>query len=170
MAFGIWPSVVRLDLMASSPSLIPILEIEKLEIDPVDQIVIARRYDVKPEWLLPAYTALCERREPPTFIEAQKIRDLDIIMRLVQARETIQRAMWNGELSVLPPMRAGRASAAIWMPPLSAPNGHNILSPEDQLEIANLEPHERLPRAHLLTVAKFFNIQVPRIVEFVTEQ
>ncbi len=147
--------------LARAFSNVLLAEIEKLDTDPVDRIVISRKYDVKPEWLLPAYTALCERREPLSYPEAGRIGDLDTIVRLAQARETIQRAMWNGELSILAPVRTGNRTTSFWMPP-GVPSSM-LLTAEDSVDISTLEPSERLARAHLLTVAKFFNIRPPKI-------
>ncbi|KZS87765.1 hypothetical protein SISNIDRAFT_419059 [Sistotremastrum niveocremeum HHB9708] len=69
-------------------------EIEPLASDPVDRILIARRYDVCHDWLLPAYTSLCERSDPITLDEA-RLLGLDVLARLAQAREAIQRMIWT---------------------------------------------------------------------------
>ncbi|KZP16990.1 hypothetical protein FIBSPDRAFT_1047107 [Athelia psychrophila] len=60
------------------------------DIDPIDQIALAQKYDV-PAWLSDAYTALCERERPLAAEEARKMNG-DIPYLIAEARENILKA------------------------------------------------------------------------------
>lgn len=45
----------------------------------VDKLIIGRQYDL-PQWLLSAYTELCERREPLTLEEGRKLGVDDVVI------------------------------------------------------------------------------------------
>jgi len=64
-----------------------IIEIDNFQprIDPVDQVVLAVKHDV-PEWLAPAYAALCQRADPVGIEEARKL-GLETTVLLAKARE-----------------------------------------------------------------------------------
>lgn len=57
------------------------------DINPVDQIVLAQKYDV-PAWLTDAYTALCERDRSLSADEARKMEG-DIPYLIAEAREGV---------------------------------------------------------------------------------
>lgn len=65
-----------------------IAEIGRSDLDPVDKIVLAGRYDV-PEWLVTAYAALCQRAHPLEEQEAEKIGYRKTVL-LWRAREAIR--------------------------------------------------------------------------------
>ena len=56
--------------------------------DPAEQIVLGHQYDVV-DWLVPAYTALCERREPLTLEEGRKL-GVDLVVMIGQVRDKIR--------------------------------------------------------------------------------
>ena len=133
-------------------------EIEKLATEPVDRITICLQYDIKSEWLLPAYLILCERSKPLSLQEAKRINSLEIVTRLAQAREAIQRNLWSHERDFTP---------AYWVPPhlqVTAPmhnQGTQGLSAEDLLDQLRLPPAEKQRREHMNIVAKHFDLPKP---------
>ncbi|KAJ6491612.1 hypothetical protein C8R47DRAFT_434771 [Mycena vitilis] len=54
----------------------------------VQRIALGRRYDI-PGWLVPAYTEVCERKEPLTLAEG-RLLGLDDAIRIGQVRHTIR--------------------------------------------------------------------------------
>lgn len=66
------------------------LSIERLRgiASPVDKIILGHRYDL-PTWLEPAYTTLCERRDPLTLEEGHRLGTYDIIS-IGQVRHAIR--------------------------------------------------------------------------------
>ena len=62
---------------------------EKLYIDPVEQVVLARSYDVERDWLLKAYTALGKREEPLAEDEGVRL-GLRTVIKIAEAREKIR--------------------------------------------------------------------------------
>ncbi|KAF9262674.1 hypothetical protein L218DRAFT_867238 [Marasmius fiardii PR-910] len=56
--------------------------------DPSDRIVLGIRYDVT-DWLVSAYTELCERKEPLTLEEGRKV-GVDIAVTIAQVRHKIR--------------------------------------------------------------------------------
>jgi hypothetical protein len=73
-----------------------IKEINKL--DPpadniVDKIAMAKKFEVE-EWLLPACTALVERQDPLTYVEANKL-GLDMTVLVSEAREKYIQGLYS---------------------------------------------------------------------------
>lgn len=62
---------------------------EKLYIDPVEKVVLARSYDVERDWLLNAYKALGSREEPLTDEEGARL-GLRTVIKIAKAREMIR--------------------------------------------------------------------------------
>lgn len=67
-----------------------IRELQKLEVSPVDAIVLSRKYDIAGRWTLAAYAALCQRADALTLQEAGRL-GLETTVRIAQLREKIQR-------------------------------------------------------------------------------
>ena len=66
------------------------LDRQRDDIEPVERIVLAQKYHL-PQWLMGAYAALCERKEPLTFSEATKLGG-EIPCKIAEAREIAIRA------------------------------------------------------------------------------
>ncbi|CAK5283530.1 unnamed protein product [Mycena citricolor] len=64
------------------------IEAHQTPLDPIDRLVLATKYDV-PEWLAPAFTALCQRAQPLEEWEAEKI-GLRNTVRVAKAREVFR--------------------------------------------------------------------------------
>ncbi len=65
-------------------------QIDKLDhdhtlIDPVQKVELSIKFDV-PNWLVPAYTAICVREEPLTVGEAERM-GIETAIKLASARE-----------------------------------------------------------------------------------
>lgn len=54
----------------------------------VERIALGRRYDI-PGWLVPAYTEVCERKDPLTLAEG-RLLGLDDVIRIGQVRHSIR--------------------------------------------------------------------------------
>ncbi|EPT02470.1 hypothetical protein FOMPIDRAFT_1118284 [Fomitopsis schrenkii] len=67
-----------------------IRELQKLEVRPVDAIVLSRKYDIGGRWTLAAYAALCQRADALTLDEAGHL-GLETTVRIAQLRERVQR-------------------------------------------------------------------------------
>lgn len=67
-----------------------IYEIEHAQtrLDPIEKIVLAEKHDI-PEWLAPAYEALCRRYEPLEEVEAEMIGYKKTVL-LLRAREALR--------------------------------------------------------------------------------
>ena len=75
-------------------------EIEDIDvnIDPVERVLLAKKLNVK-KWLVPAYVALCIRRDPINESEAEKL-GIKTFVKLVTARESIFREVEDRSFSV----------------------------------------------------------------------
>ena len=69
-----------------------IRELQKLEVSPVDAIVLSRKYDIAGRWTLAAYAALCQRVDALTLEEAGRL-GLETTVRIAQLRERVQRGV-----------------------------------------------------------------------------
>jgi hypothetical protein len=84
-----WSSVLKLATQWDFAS-IRELAIEELSLipSPVDQLILAHAYDVQ-RWLMPAYSALCERKEPLSKEEGRRIGVDDVVL-IHQVRECMR--------------------------------------------------------------------------------
>ncbi|KZT72410.1 hypothetical protein DAEQUDRAFT_664420 [Daedalea quercina L-15889] len=67
-----------------------ICELQKLSIDPVDRIVLSRKFDISGRWTLAAYAALCQRADALSLEEARQL-GLETTVRIARLREQIHR-------------------------------------------------------------------------------
>jgi hypothetical protein len=86
------------------------LAISRLErlliLDPIEKIVLAVKHDI-PQWLAPAYEALCQRPNPLNEWEARKIGWTKAVL-VAQARKEVRESCeeeteWAPNFSPLPP-------------------------------------------------------------------
>lgn len=66
----------------------PALELDDLIKDPIDRVIIARKWGIKPEWVFDGLLAICERKEPLKLEEAQLLSIGDVV-NIAKAREAI---------------------------------------------------------------------------------
>ena len=84
-----------------------ISRLERLQIlDPIEKIVLAVKHDI-PQWLAPAYEALCQRPNPLNEGEARKIGWTKAVL-VARAREEVRESCeeeteWAPNFSPLPP-------------------------------------------------------------------
>ncbi|CCM02991.1 uncharacterized protein FIBRA_05106 [Fibroporia radiculosa] len=86
-----WTSILNLSTMwdFSDVRKLAIRKLQALSMDPVDKIILSRKYRIHGEWTIGAYTTLCERREPLTIPEASRL-GLETAIRIAQIREQIR--------------------------------------------------------------------------------
>jgi len=75
--------------------------IEKMAVmsmDPVDRLALALEFDIKP-WMMPALNALAQRPEPIVRRDIDKLR-LDVVLQIVEVRESFHRSSVNGQAVV----------------------------------------------------------------------
>jgi hypothetical protein len=63
--------------------------------DPVDRILVSRRFDTcqLEEWMLQRYLTLCERTDPISVQEAQRLNSVETVALLAIARERVQNSI-----------------------------------------------------------------------------
>ncbi|KZT03910.1 uncharacterized protein LAESUDRAFT_683082 [Laetiporus sulphureus 93-53] len=66
-----------------------IRELQSLEMSAVDKIILSRRFDIRDQWAIAAYVALCERPTPLTLEEANRL-GIDSAVRIAQLREQLR--------------------------------------------------------------------------------
>ncbi|KAI0316104.1 hypothetical protein OF83DRAFT_1084502 [Amylostereum chailletii] len=84
-----WTGVLRLADKWAFPSIrqLAIKEVGAIA-GPVDKLALGHEYDVD-KWLVPSYTALCERREPLTLDEALRLGMEDVVF-VTRIRESLR--------------------------------------------------------------------------------
>lgn len=70
-----------------------IQRIDKLLTDPIDRILVSRKFDVCPEWIIQSHITLCERVEPLSVDEAKRLNSVETVALLAIARERVQNSM-----------------------------------------------------------------------------
>ncbi|KAF9239119.1 hypothetical protein BU15DRAFT_62136 [Melanogaster broomeanus] len=95
-----WTSVLKLSTLwdLSSQRQIAIDKLSELPVPPIDKIILANTYDVKP-WLLPAMHDLVRRQDPINMEDASRL-GFETALKLASVREkialrTVTRSCWN---------------------------------------------------------------------------
>ncbi len=90
-ALADWQSVIKLasqwefdDIRAMA-----LRELQKLDLTPAQKIALSHRYEIRPDWRMPALIFLCEQPDPPSFDDAQ-ILGLQNVLLLSKAREKLR--------------------------------------------------------------------------------
>ncbi|EGN92768.1 hypothetical protein SERLA73DRAFT_190621 [Serpula lacrymans var. lacrymans S7.3] len=88
---GEWESVLHLATRWEFDDVraLAIRHLETLPMSPVDRIVLSRKFDIRSNWALSAYTELCERAEPLSMDEGHAL-GLDTTIRVSQLREKLR--------------------------------------------------------------------------------
>ena len=66
------------------------IEISKLATDPIDRILIARKLDIMPEWILESFIELCERKESLSLDDLERFNSIRTVAMISIARERVQ--------------------------------------------------------------------------------
>lgn len=77
-------------------------ELQKIDIPIIDRIILYQRYKVGDDLLVPLYTALCSRDEPPSHADLVRL-GVETTALILLARERVRARPSDGGRSPLPP-------------------------------------------------------------------